>query len=60
VAIFLDGGASSTDPTKMGYGAKIVVLLLVLIIVGWQWVLWFMARVKKKQIKSSYPQKNTS
>ncbi|MBS3125957.1 hypothetical protein J4453_00750 [Candidatus Woesearchaeota archaeon] len=56
VAIFLGSGTAAVngEPTELSFGVKTLIALLFLIILGWQWILWFIAKSAVNKTKSSY------
>ncbi len=54
IAIFLGQGGTATingKPTELSSGIKTLISLLFLVVLGWQWTLWFIARGKVNKIK---------
>ncbi len=55
VAIFLGAGTATVngEPTEMSIGVKILLSMGFIIILGWQWALWLIAKNKVNAIQSS-------
>ena len=56
VAILLGSGTATVngEPTELSFGVKALIALLLLVVLGWQWILWFTARSEVNKTKSSH------
>ena len=57
IAILLGQGGTATingKPTELSFGVRLMIVFLLLIVLVWQWILWFISRSFVSRIKFSH------
>jgi len=56
IVAILFGNATATvngEPAELSFGVRVLIALLLLVVLGWQWILWFIAKSAVNKVRFS-------